>query len=137
MPVAPFKSLSLLLLIPALIAAQSSSLTGRWFATADFYGTTLNFSMELSQQENKLTGKFDGDKLEGTLTGNAIHFLAKDEQGGAEELTGTVQSGAISGTIIFTDADDKDHPTTHPFTACSYSAWLRRQRCLRLGIFGS
>jgi hypothetical protein len=86
---------------------------------------------------NKLTGKFDGDKLEGTLTGNAIHFLAKDEQGGAEELTGTVQSGAISGTIIFTEADDKDHPTTHPFTACSYSAWLRRQRCLRLGIFGS
>jgi len=117
MPVAPLKSLSLLLLIPALVAAQSPSLTGRWFAAADFYGTTLNFSLELSHQENKLTGKFDGDKLEGTLTGNAIHFLAKDEHGGTEELTGTVQSGAISGTMIFTDAEDKDHPATHPFTA--------------------
>jgi acetamidase/formamidase len=99
------------------VAAQSSSLTGKWFATADFYGTTVNFSLELSQQENRLTGKFDGDKLEGTLTGNAIHFLAKDEHGGTEELTGTVQSGAISGTMTFTDADDKEHPTTHPFAA--------------------
>lgn len=117
MPVSSPKLLSLLLVIPALILAQSSSLTGRWFATADFYGTVLNFSLELSQQENKLTGNFDGDKLEGTLTGNAIHFLAKDEHGGTEELTGTVQAGAISGTIIFTDSDDKEHPTTHPFTA--------------------
>ncbi len=117
MPVAPPKPLSLLFLIPALVAAQSSSLTGKWFATADFYGTTVNFSLELSQQENRLTGKFDGDKLEGTLTGNAIHFLAKDEHGGTEELTGTVQSGAISGTMTFTDADDKEHPTTHPFAA--------------------
>jgi len=104
-------------LIPGLTVAQSSSVAGKWFATADFYGTTLNFPLELSQQENKLTGKFDGDKLEGTLSGNAIHFLAKDEHGGSEELSGTVQSGSISGTIIFTDSEDQEHPTTHAFTA--------------------
>ena len=119
MPVPLPKTLSLLFLLPALVAAQSLSLSGKWFATADFYGTTLNFPLQLSQQDNKLTGTFDGDKLEGTLTGNAIHFLAKDDRGGTEELTGTVQSagGAISGTIVFTDADDKDHPATHSFTA--------------------
>jgi len=116
------KRLLLLLLSPALVVTQSSSLTGRWFATADFYGTTLNFSLELSQIENTLTGTFDGDKLEGTLTGNAVHFLAKDERGGTEELTGTVQAGFISGTIIFTDADDKEHPTTHRFMATPVTA---------------
>jgi acetamidase/formamidase len=117
MPVSLPKLLPPILLISALAVAQSPSLTGRWFAAADFYGTPLNFPLQLSQQENKLTGDFDGDKLEGTLSGSAIHFLAKDEHGGSEELTGTVQAGAISGMIVFTDADDKDHPTTHSFTA--------------------
>jgi acetamidase/formamidase len=110
-------SLLLLLLLPALLLAQSPAVTGRWFATADFYGTPINFSMELNQQGDKLTGEFAGDKLEGTLTGAALHFLAKDEHGGTEELTATVQSGIISGTIVFIDGDDKEHPATHQFTA--------------------
>jgi amidase len=42
---------------------------------------------------------------------------SKDEHGGTEELPGTFQAGSISGTIIFIDADDKEHPTTHQFTA--------------------
>lgn len=111
------KPLSLLLLIPAVLLAQPPAVTGRWFATADFYGTPINFAMELNQQGNKFTGDFAGDKLEGTLTGNSIHFLAKDERGGTEELAGTIQAGAISGTIIFVDGDDKEHPTTHQFAA--------------------
>ncbi|MGA2592251.1 MAG: acetamidase/formamidase family protein [Bryobacteraceae bacterium] len=111
------KPLTELLLVPALLLAQSSSVTGRWFAAADFYGTPINFPMELNQQGDKLTGDFAGDKLEGTLTGNSLHFLAKDEHGGTEELTATLQSGTISGTIVFVDSDDKEHPTTHQFTA--------------------
>src|SRR5580658_11261115 len=111
------KPLSLLLLLPALLSAQSPGVSGRWFAAADFYGTPINFPMELSQQGDKLTGDFGGDKLEGTLNGNSLHFLAKDERGGTEELTATVQSGIISGTIVFVDGDDKEHPTTHQFKA--------------------
>jgi acetamidase/formamidase len=106
-----------LLLLPALLPAQSSTVTGRWQAAADFYGTPINFPMQLSQQGDKLTGDFDGDKLEGTLTGDALHFLAKDDQGGTEELTATFRTGIISGTIVFIAGDDKEHPTTHRFTA--------------------
>jgi amidase len=111
------KLLSLLLLVPALALAQPPAVTGRWTTTADFYGTPINVEMELNQQGDKLTGNFGGDKLEGSLTGNSIHFLAKDEQGGAEELTATVQAGMISGTIVFVDAGDPEHPTLHKFTA--------------------
>jgi len=111
------KPLSLLFLVAALLSAQSPDVTGRWYATADFYGTPLDFPMDLSQQGDKLTGAFDGDKLEGTLTGNSLHFLAKDDHGGTEDLTATVQSGTISGAIVFVDGDDKEHPTTHQFTA--------------------
>jgi amidase len=111
------KLLSLLLLLPALSLAQLPTVTGKWFATADFYGTPINFPMELTQQGDKFTGKFGGDNLEGTLSGNSIHFLAKDEHGGSEELTGSIEAGLVSGSIVFIDADDKERPATHQFTA--------------------
>ena len=108
---------SLLMLVPALLLAQTPTLTGKWFTTTDFYGTPINYSMELKQEGDKFTGTFGGDKLEGALNGSAIHFLAKDDQGGTEELTGTFRGGAISGTIVFIDGDDKEHPVTHKFAA--------------------
>jgi len=125
------KLLSLLFLVPALLLPQNSwpqgaqksagagnpTVSGRWIVSADFYGTPINFSLELKQEGDKLTGNFDGDKLEGTLTGNSIHFLAKDEQGGTEECQARVEGGVMSGTVVFTDAGDAAHPTTHQFTA--------------------
>jgi len=122
------KGLFLLFLIPGLLLARNSwpqepahpvnpAVSGRWVVTADFYGTPINFSLELNQQEGKLTGDLGGDKLEGSFDGTAIHFLAKDEQGGTEECKATVQGGSMSGTIVFTDSDDPTHPTTRQFTA--------------------
>jgi amidase len=97
--------------------SASTSLAGRWVVISDFYGTTLTFSLELKQDGDKLTGDFDGDKLEGTVRGGSIHFLAKDEQGGTEECAAKVEGDAISGTLVFANVDDTEPPTTHPFTA--------------------
>ena len=94
-----------------------SRFAGRWTVSTDFYGTPLYFSMELEQNGDKLTGNFSGDKLEGAITGNSIQFLAKDDQGGTEDLKGTIQNGTITGTVVFVNGDDKEHPTTHQFTA--------------------
>src|SRR5947209_15864643 len=101
-----------LLLIPALLSAQTA-VSGRWFVVADCFGTPINFTMELKQEGAKLTGEFGGDKLEGTLSGGSIHWVAKDENGGTEELTGTIQAGAISGSIVFVNPEDKEHPAKH------------------------
>jgi amidase len=122
--------LSLLLVVgialaagPCTLAAQGtggtapSGLTGKWLVKADFYGTPLYFQMELKEEGGKLTGNLRGDKLEGTVTGNSIHFVAKDDQGGTEECTATVQGGVITGTVVSTDADDPSHPSTHAFMA--------------------
>jgi hypothetical protein len=95
----------------------NAGLSGRWIVDADFYGTTIFFQMHLREEAEKLTGDFGGDKLEGTITGNSIHFVAKDEQGGTEECTATAKDGTISGTIVFTDAGDPTHPGAHKFTA--------------------
>src|SRR5690349_10539565 len=105
-----------LFLIPTLLLAQPA-VNGRWFVVADFFGTPINFTMELKQEGAKLTGEFGGDKLEGTLNGDSIHWVAKDENGGTEELTGTIQAGAMSGSIVFVNSDDKEHPAKHQFTA--------------------
>ena len=99
------------------VAAAGGPLTGRWTVSADFHGTPLYFKLELQQQGEKLTGNFDGDKLEGTVSGSNIQFLAKDDHGGTEDAKGTVKGGTISGTVVFTNGDDPTHPETHPFTA--------------------
>jgi amidase len=99
--------------------AQDSKgpLTGRWLVTSDFKGTTLYFRLNLEQQGAKLTGDFDGDKLEGTVTGNAVRFLAKDEHSGSEDVKATLLGNSMSGTVNFIDADNPDHPDTYEFTA--------------------
>src|SRR5262249_41563162 len=98
-------------------APAAGPLGGRWTGVADFHGTTLYFKLELEQQGEKLTGNFDGDKLEGSVHGSDIRFLAKDDHGGSEEAKASVKGGTISGTIVFVSGDDPAHPETHPFTA--------------------
>jgi len=110
--------LALLLLVSLLLhAQQQNSVAGRWILNADFYGTPLIFQLELKQQGDKVTGDFGGDKLEGTVSGNAMHFLAKDESGGSEELKGTIQGDTLTGTIVFVDGGNPSRPATHAFTA--------------------
>lgn len=113
------KALFLLLLVPGIVSAQNSppQVAGRWMVSTDFYGTALDFSFELKEEGDKITGTFQGAKLEGTLTGNSLHFLAKDSQGGTEECTTVVQGVTMSGSIIFTNALDSAHPVTHRFKA--------------------
>ena len=102
---------------PARADDARPALTGRWIVNTDFYGTPQYFKMELTQQGDALTGEFSGDKLEGTVRGNAVQFLAKDTEGGTEDARGTLANGTITGTVIFVDAGDPRHPTSHAFTA--------------------
>jgi amidase len=119
------KLLFLLLLVPGVLLAQSAQeparpanagVSGSWMVNTDYFGSTIYYRMELKQEGEKLTGDFGGDKLEGTLKGNAVYFFAKDEEGGTDELKGTLQSTTITGTVVFTHPDDP-HPTTHKIIA--------------------
>jgi amidase len=96
---------------------NAENLTGRWLLTADHYGTPLFYFLNLTQQGDKLTGDFAGDKLEGTVSGNTVQFRAKDEQGGWEDIKATISNGVLSGTYEVVDPSDKEHPQTRSFTA--------------------
>jgi len=115
---ATFLTILILALVPAAFAqAAPGDLSGRWVVKADFFGTPLYFPLKLEQHGQQLTGDFSGDKLDGTVSGNAVHFLAKDEQGGSEEMNATLQAGEMAGSIVFINGGDAAHPTTHQFTA--------------------
>jgi amidase len=106
----------LLLLTPSLLCAQTN-LAGDWLATTDYYGNPLHQRLVLSVEGGKLSGELDGDKLEGTVSGNAVHFVAKgDRPGDTAEYTGTRAGDTISGQAVLTDGDDGSH-TPCPFTA--------------------
>ena len=98
-------------------ASAAKTLAERWIVQLDFLGTPVNSSLNLLRDGNKVTGDFDGDKLEGTVTADRLHFLAKDEDGGQEEGTATLKGDAISGTIIFRYSSNPSQPLTMPFTA--------------------
>jgi amidase len=126
-----FVLLSVSLLFVRAIAAQDAAkpdtpangaLSGRWVVNADFFGSPIYFGLLLEQQGEKLTGNFDGDKLEGSVSGGRIHFLAKDEHGGTEEGNATVSGGMITGSVIFVDSSDPTRPETHSFVATRVAA---------------
>jgi amidase len=101
------KFIVLFLFLPAVLPAQKAA--GRWTVSADFYGTPILFSLDLKQEGDSLTGTFGGDQLQGSVSSGALHFVAKDEQGGTEQVTGTIQGETITGTVVFTGSGDAAH----------------------------
>jgi acetamidase/formamidase len=73
--------------------------------------------MTLTLQDGKLTGVFAGDKLEGTLTGNALHFIARDEDNDTSEFTGIFNGTTITGTVVEIDASDPKEKSETRMTA--------------------
>jgi amidase len=109
----------------ANFAQAADSLNGRWLVNADLHGTPIYGSMEIDQQGPKITGTFFGDKFEGTLEGNAIHFVSKDSSGGTQKVDGEIKNGVLSATVIDTDAADETHPDRFSMSATPIHAWQR------------
>jgi amidase len=101
--------------LPAI--AQIPQFTGTWIVSVDLFGTPIYTRITLDQQGDKLTGKFNGDKLEGTVTGNQIHFISKDTDGGTDTVQATLQNGTLSGDYIEVEGSNPTHPEHYTFTA--------------------
>src|SRR5512140_3804033 len=106
----------LLCLIPTFAFGQQD-LSGKWVVTTDIYGNPLAQKLTLKSDTGKLTGKFGGDDLQGTISGNAIHFIAKDKEGNASEYTGTISGDTFSGNAVMNETGDHPDRTTGAFTA--------------------
>jgi amidase len=96
---------------------QSETVSGEWLITRIAYGNPLYQKMTLKLENGKVTGNLAGDKLEGTLTGSTLHFIARDEDNNLSEFTGTLSDGKIRGTIVETDASDPREKSENELTA--------------------
>jgi acetamidase/formamidase len=117
------KAAFLLLLICAALACRPQSaplkdaISGDWLVTREMFGNPAYFRMKLKLADGKVTGEVAGDKVEGTLTGNALHLVSRDEDNNTSEFNGTLDRGEIRGTLVETDAGDPSHKRESQFTA--------------------
>jgi len=99
-----------------VVPAASQSFTGKWQISAEFYGTRVYAPLQLEQTGSKLTGNFHGNKLEGTVEGSKLHFIAKRDTE-VDEFNATAAGDEMKGEVLVTDTKNA---TTHdqiPFTA--------------------
>jgi len=112
---------NLLCMVVALQAANVSnaaeSFNGHWLVTSDLHGTPIHGRLDIEQQGQNITGQFYGDKFDGSVDGNAIHFIAKSGSGGTEKVDGALKKGVLSATVVETEEADQSHSDRYSFTA--------------------
>ncbi len=98
-------------------AQSTDSISGEWLITREVFGNTQFHKVTLKLENGKVTGAFaSGKKLEGTLQGSALHFIARDGFS-TIECTGTVSGGTISGKFVETVTSDPKDVLDNPITA--------------------
>ncbi|MBV9342772.1 MAG: acetamidase/formamidase family protein [Acidobacteria bacterium] len=98
----------------ALLSANQASsqnvgedaVNGEWLVTRDVYGNPLYQKLILKLENGKLTGSLAEDKLEGTLQGRTLHFIARDADNNTSEFTGVLSNSVVEGNIVETNASD-------------------------------
>jgi acetamidase/formamidase len=91
------------------LAQSTDQISGEWFITRVVFGSTQYHRITLKLENGKVSGAFaSGKKIEGTLQGNALHFIARDDNS-TIECTATLSGGMLSGKCLETfPSDPKD-----------------------------
>jgi acetamidase/formamidase len=99
-------------------SAQSTDpISGEWLITRQMFGNPIFQRVTLKLESGKVTGAFaSGKKLEGTLQGNALHFIARDANS-TLECTAIVSGGTLTGKFHETFPNDPKDVRDNPITA--------------------
>jgi len=88
------------------LAQSTDAISGEWLISRVVFGNTVYQKFTLKLANGKVTGAFaSGKKIEGTLQGNVLHFIARDENS-TIECTATLSGGTISGKFVETFPND-------------------------------
>jgi amidase len=100
------------LLLASFCAAQSNnSPAGEWLVTTDLFGTSLQQILTLKADGDKLSGSMRGrghSEIEGTVSGNTIHFATRQEKDTTGEYEGTISGDGMSGTARAFDSKPEE-----------------------------
>jgi len=104
------------------LAQSTDPISGEWLITRVVFGNTLYHKITFKLENGKVTGAFaSGKKLEGTLQGNVLHFIARDAYS-TIECTATLSGGTISGKFVETPSNDPKDVQESPITATRFPA---------------
>jgi amidase len=107
-----------LLGLAMIASAQQPDLAGKWTVSLDVFGTPTTWDMTLQQKGSHISGEYAGDKLEGDVKDGKLTFHAKDPGGvGYEDVTATIASDRMTGSMVWARNASPEHPTTHTFSA--------------------
>src|SRR5947207_13441401 len=99
------------------LAQSPDPISGEWQITRVILGNTQFHRITLTLEDGKVTGAFaSGKKLEGTLQGNVVHFIARDAFS-TIECSGTISGDTLSGKFIETFPKDPKNPQESTITA--------------------
>ena len=99
------------------LAQSSDPISGEWFVTRTVFGVPQYQRFTAKLENGKVTGAFaSGRKLEGTLEGKVLHFIAKDENS-TIECTATLKGNTMSGKFVETFPNDPKDVRDNPITA--------------------
>jgi amidase len=117
-------ALTLALSSATLPAQTAPVMTGTWVITLEYLNGRVYWNLHLTESNGKLAGDLDGDKLEGSRTGNHISFHAVDPRGGSEDVVdATLDGNTLSGNLKWWEVGSpKNYAAAHPFTATLQNA---------------
>jgi amidase len=99
------------------LAQSTDPISGQWLITRTLFGNQVYHKITIKLENGKVTGAFaNGRKIEGTLQGNALHFVARDNNS-TIECTATLNGRTFSGKFVETDAHDPKEVNDNPITA--------------------
>jgi|GEM_PF-4334476 len=98
-------------------AQSADQISGQWLITRIVFGSTQYHRITLKLENGKVTGAFgSGRKIEGTLRGNELHFIARDDNS-TIECTATLSGGTLSGKFVETFPNDPKNVQESAITA--------------------
>jgi len=102
------------------LAQSTDQFSGQWFITRVIFGTTQYHKLTVKLENSKVTGAFaSGKKIEGTVQGNVLHFIARDDNS-TIECTATLSGGTLSGKCQETFANDPKDVQESAITASRF-----------------
>ena len=99
------------------MAQSTDPISGEWLITRVVFGNQLYQKITLKLENGKVAGAFaSGKKIEGTLQGDVIHFIARDANS-TIECTATLNGRTISGKFVETVTNDTKEVNESSITA--------------------
>ncbi|MFA5965104.1 MAG: acetamidase, partial [Sphingomonas sp.] len=103
----------LLLGQPALAASRAD---GQWILTTDRWGNPEYSTLDLIAANGKLSGKWDGDAVDGTISDGRLAFSVRDKSGAVYRFDARIDGATLRGTADFPDNNDAARRLRYGFT---------------------